>query len=188
MEYALVASVLRRQHYAEKIEKISFASKTRDQIINKWGDGRKQAGRRGSPAQHQAGFEDFTGANAFVADLGIHAGKDAQALWIVAIVQVEAALSDVPAVVAKEFFVPGLFDFGGAEAHFAIVVKKLDADIDAFVTDIARVALEESRDFAFAQAAERAPQDGAGRLLGDEAPIRVGMGGFVRVAVIHRSA
>jgi hypothetical protein len=84
----------------------------RRKIINKWADARKRwRSARISAAsivKRQAGFEKLTGADAFVTDLRADPGEQPRPLRIAAVVDVEAALPDLRAVIAQYSLIPGL--------------------------------------------------------------------------------
>lgn len=80
---------------------------TRSKIINKW-TARAQAPEAAaagiSPAsvvKRQAGFEYLAGPDAFITDLSANPGEQPRPLRIAAVVDVEAALPDMRAVIAQ---------------------------------------------------------------------------------------
>ena len=91
----------------------SRALHARRKIINKWADARKRW--RGAPGisaasivKSQAGFEKLAGADAFVTNLRANPGEQPRPLRIAAVVDVEAALPDLRAVIAQYSLIPGL--------------------------------------------------------------------------------
>jgi hypothetical protein len=77
----------------------------RRKIINKWIDARKRSGGAAgisptSKIEFQARFKNLTSVDAFVTDLRADPGEYPRALRIATIVDVEAALPDLRAVIA----------------------------------------------------------------------------------------
>jgi hypothetical protein len=89
---------------------------------------------------------------------------------------VETALSDLRVAVGEQSFIPGPVESRGPDAHLAVILEQLNADIDAFVANVPGMPFKESRDFALTQTAEGTPQD---LLMGlrDQAPAEVRMRG-----------
>src|SRR5215471_3775816 len=117
-----------------------------------------------SIVKRQAGFENLAGADAFVTDLRAHPGEQPRPLRIAAVVNVEAALPDLRAVIAQYSLIPGLIQLGRPDSHFAVIAQQLHTDLDALVANISGMAFKESRDLSLAHPAERTPQDRPVRL------------------------
>jgi hypothetical protein len=79
-------------------------------------------------------------------------------------VDVEAALSDVRAVIAPYLLIPGLIELGRPDPHFPVIVQQLHTDFDALIANIPGMTFKESRDLSLTQGAERTPQDRLVRL------------------------
>src|SRR5215471_5990075 len=142
-------------------------------------EGLRSRRRRLSPAsiiKRQAGFENLTGANAFFTDLRADPGEQPPPLRIASVVDVEAALSDLRAVVAPYLLVPGLIELGRPDPHFPVIVQQLHADFDALIANIPGMTFKESRDLSLTQGAERTPQDRLVRLW-DQGAAEVEAGG-----------
>src|SRR5262245_65606861 len=107
-----------------------------------------------SIVKRQAGFEKLAGADAFVTDLRADPGEQPRPLRIAAVVDVEAALPDLRAVIAQYSLIPRLIELGRPDPHFAVIDQQLDADLDALVTNIPGMAFEEPRDLSLAHGAE----------------------------------
>src|SRR5215813_10659008 len=117
-----------------------------------------------SIVKRQAGFEEFTGADAFVTYLRADPGEQPRPLRITAVMDVEAALPDMRAVVAQYSLIPGLVELGRPDSHFAVIAQQLHADFDALVANIPGMAFKESRDLSLAHPAERTPKNRPVRL------------------------
>jgi hypothetical protein len=89
---------------------------------------------------------------------------------------VETALSDLRVAVGEQSFIPGPVESRGPDAHLAVILKQLNADIYAFVANVPGMPFEKPRDLALTQTAEGTPQD---LLWGprDHAPTEVRMRG-----------
>src|SRR5262245_33096525 len=117
-----------------------------------------------SIVKRQAGFENLAGADAFVTYLSAYPGEQPRPLRIAAVVDVEAALPDMGAVIAQYSLIPGLIQLGRPDPHFAVIAQQLYADLNALVANIPGMAFKESRDLSLAHGAERTLQDRPVRL------------------------
>jgi hypothetical protein len=124
-------------------------------MINKCPTARKLTAETGIGPRLQY----FAGANALIADLRVNAREKSVSLLVAAVVVIEAARSGPAQRIAEDFFVPWLLDLGRVHSHLSIILQQLYTNINAFVTDISRMALKKARDFAIGETAERAAQD-----------------------------
>ena len=101
--------------------------------------------------QNKTRFQHFTGANTLLADLSVDSREEAFALWIAAVVNIEAAGAARACALAEELLIPGLIDPRGSHAHLTIVLYQLNADINAFVANITGMPFKEPGNFPFTQ-------------------------------------
>jgi hypothetical protein len=137
-----------------------------------------------SIVKRKAGFKNLTGADAFFTDLRADPSEQPPPLRIATVVNVEAALSYLRAVIAPYLLIPGLIELGRPDTHLSVIAQQLNTDLDALVANISGMAFKESRDLSLAQSAKRTPQDRLMRLWNQSAA-EVEVGGDRGNTIVH---